>query len=269
MSHTQLQHANCWNDTEIRNYPDLVDRLNKCLKIKTIPIGLKRFKTVEEMKAVPKIRVPDPANKLNMDQIIGQSRWNGFTLGITAENLVGPQCSAVVGLTPRDESFLDGKNFAGYWYETQADSAAHQDAMSCASYGDHAALAVSPLVSGRLGNPDICLIFATPGQMILLINGLQWSGYKKLSFSCVGESACADSWGNALKTGEPSVSIPCYAERKFGGVQDDELLIAMPPSFLSKAVIGLEALNKNGLRYPIPSAGIEVSPISIFAKAYG
>jgi uncharacterized protein (DUF169 family) len=56
---------------------------------------------------------------------------------------------------------------------------------------------------------------------------------------CVGESACADSWGRALKTGEPSVSIPCYAERKFGGVQDDELLIALPPSFLPKAIEGL------------------------------
>jgi len=260
---------NCWGDNEIRDYGGLVDALVRYLKIKTIPIGMKRYKTVAEMKAIEKIRIPDPAQKLNMDQIVGQSRWNGFTLGVTAENLTGPQCSAVVGLTPRDADFLSGNNFAGYWYESKADSAEHQREMSCASYGEYKAIAVSPLASNRLGNPDICLIYATPGQMILMINGLQWSGYKKLSFGCVGESACADSWGNALKTGEPSVSIPCYAERKFGGVQDDELLIAMPPSYLSKIVNGLAALNKNGLRYPIPNAGIDVSPIAVFAKAYG
>ena len=37
------------------------------------------------------------------------------------------------------------------------------------------------------------------------------------------ESACADSWGHALKTREVSLSIPCYAERRYGGVADDEI----------------------------------------------
>ena len=78
---------------------------------------------------------------------------------------------------------------------------------------------MSPLTSGRLGNPDICLFYAIPGQMITFINGLQYRHYKKHSFSCMEERACADSCGSALKSGEPSVSIPCYAERKFGGVR--------------------------------------------------
>jgi len=125
------------------------------------------------------------------------------------------------------------------------------------------------MTSERLGNPDICLIYATPGQMITFINGLQWSGYKKLEFSVVGESACADSWGKALKTGEPSLSIPCYAERKFGGVLDEELLIALPPSFLPKALDGLRALSANGLRYPIPNHGLDKSPLASMNKSYG
>jgi len=92
--------------------------------------------------------------------------------------------------------------------------------------------------------------------MILLINGLQWTGYKKLDWGCVGESACADSWGRALATGEPSLSIPCFAERRYGGVMEDELLMAIPPSFLPKIIIGLDALSKNGLRYPIAQYGV-------------
>ena len=47
--------------------------------------------------------------------------------------------------------------------------------------------------------------------MITFVNGLQYRNYRKYTFTCVGESACADSWGNALKSGEPSLSIPCYA----------------------------------------------------------
>jgi hypothetical protein len=60
-------------------------------------------------------------------------------------------------------------------------------------------MAVSPLTSGRLDPPDICLVYATPGQMIILINGLQYTGYKKFEWGVVGETACADSWGRALR----------------------------------------------------------------------
>ena len=39
-------------------------------------------------------------------------------------------------------------------------------------------------------------------------------------------------------------------------MQDDELLIALPPSYLPGVVAGLEALSGNGLRYPIPQYGV-------------
>ncbi len=128
--------------------------------------------------------------------------------------------------------------------------------MEVLDYGEYEAMAVSPLASNRLRPPDICLIYATPAQMILFINGLQWTGFEKLNWGCVGESSCSDSWGRALKTREPSLSIPCFAERRYGGVQDDELLMAIPPDYLPKVIAGLKALSKNGLRYPIPPYGV-------------
>ncbi|HAM48387.1 MAG TPA: hypothetical protein DCO73_11685 [Alphaproteobacteria bacterium] len=264
-----MTQENCWGDANTYDYGALVDGMNRYLRLKATPIGMKRFKTVAEMEAIPRIRRPDPREKLATDQVVGQCRWIGWTIGITMDNLMGEQCGAVIGLHPRDEEWASGKRMNGVWYGTLEDSAAHQAAMSCASYGDYTALAVSPLVSGRLDNPDICLIYATPGQMITIINGLQYRNYEKYTFTCVGESACADSWGRALATGEPSVSIPCYAERKFGGVQDDELLIALPPSYLPKMVEGLAALSRNGLRYPIPNHGIQKSPLDSIQTSYG
>lgn len=261
--------ANCFDDDTEYDFDALVDGLNKYLRLKATPIGMKRFKTVAEMEEVPRIRRPDPAEKLAMDQIVGQSRWIGYTLGITMENLMGAQCGAVIGLHPRDKEWRSGKRMNGVWYGTLKDSAAHQRAMTCAKYGEYEAIVTSPLGSGRIDNPDICLFYMTPGQMITFINGLQHRGYKKYEFSCVGESACADSWGKALSTGEPSVSIPCYAERKFGGVQDDEMLVALPPSFLPGVVKGLEELSNVGLRYPIPNHGLQKSPLDSIATSYG
>ena len=141
--------------------------------------------------------------------------------------------------------------------------------MDVVPIGTYQAMAVSPLSTGRLDPLDICLVYATPGQMILLINGLQWSGYNKLEWGCVGESACADSWGRALHTGEPSLSIPCYAERRYGGVPDDELLMALGPGHLVQATDGMEALSRNGLRYPIPPYGIQSDARAGLGVSYG
>jgi COG2043 family uncharacterized protein len=113
-----------------------------------------------------------------------------------------------------------------------------------------------------------CALLRNAGRDDLLINGLQWSGYKRFDWSVVGESACADSWGRALKTRSPSLSIPCFAERRYGGVLDDEMLMALPPDYLAKAIAGMEALAKNGLRYPFPQYGIQQDVRAGMARSY-
>ena len=235
-------------------WTDLVDDLNRLLRLRTTPIGMKLFERRADMEAIPKIRRPSAIH--TTDQIVGQAARNGWTVGITAEDLVGAQCSTVIGLHPRSDEWLSGKNMAGCG-STIARSRARISTpwTSCRSAATRRWRS-APLAAGRLNPPDICLIYATPAQMILFINGLQWTGYKKLNWGCVGESACADSWGRALATGEPSLSIPCFAERRYGGVMEDELLMALPPAFLPKVVAGLDALSRNGLRYPIAPYGV-------------
>ncbi|MBI2204548.1 MAG: DUF169 domain-containing protein [Candidatus Rokubacteria bacterium] len=252
--------------TETYDWNAIVDGLGRYLHLRSIPIGMKLFATVEEMEAIPKIR--RPRAKHTTDQIVGQARLLGWTIGITMDDLVGAQCGAVIGLAPQDDEWRSGQRMAGVWFETPEDAARHQAAMDVVPYGRYRAMAVSPLTAGRLDPPDICLIYGTPGQMIFLINGLQWSGYRKLSFTSVGESACADSWGKALKTGEPALTIPCYAERRYGGVADDELLMAIPPRYLPKALDGLAALSKNGFRYPTPPFGIQGDAQAGLAVSY-
>lgn len=233
----------------------LVADLNTLLRLKTTVIGMKMFADVAEMEAIPKIRRPTAVH--TTDQIVSMASRLGWTVGITASDLVGAQCRAVIGLAPQDDKWLAGESYVGVWHGTAEDARKRQEALDVVPAGQYQALVVSPLSSGRLNPPDICLVYATPGQMIILINGLQYTGYKKFEWGVVGETACADSWGRALKTGEPSLSLPCYAERRYGGVPDEEMLMALSPADLAKAVVGMKALAKNGLRYPIPPYGIQ------------
>jgi uncharacterized protein (DUF169 family) len=233
----------------------LAAELTRLLKLRSHPFALKLFASAAEMEAIPKIRRPKAVH--TTDQIVAQAARLGWTVGITGADLVGAQCRAVVGLGPQDEDWRSGRSMAGVWYASLEDAGRHQAAMHVVAHGRYEALAVSPLASGRLEAPDIALFYATPGAMMYFINGLQWSGYKRFDWSVVGESACADSWGRALVTREPSLSIPCFAERRYGGVLDDEMLMALPPEQLEKAIVGMEALAKNGFRYPFPQYGIQ------------
>jgi len=233
----------------------LVADLNALLRLKTTLTGMKLFERVEDMEAIPRIRRPQAVH--TTDQVVSMAARLGWTVGITADDLVATQCRAIIGLAPQDEAFRSGREFVGIWHATPEDARARQEALTVVPHGRYRAMAVSPLESGRLDPPDICLLYATPGQMILFINGLQWRGYRKFDWSVVGETACADSWGRALSTGEPSLSLPCYAERRYGGVPDEEMLMALPPRYLPVAIDGLKALSKTGIRYPIAPYGIQ------------
>jgi uncharacterized protein (DUF169 family) len=221
--------------------------LERLLKLRSFVFGMKLYEERAEMEAIPRIRRPTAVHTL--DQLVGQAARLGWTLGVTADDLVGA-------------------HMVGVWYSSDEDAGAHQAAMECVPDGRFAALALAPLASGRLDPPDIALFYATPGAMIYFINGLQWAGYKRFEWSVVGESACADSWGRALKLRTPSLSIPCFAERRYGGVLDDEMLMALPPDYLPKAIAGMEALAKNGLRYPFPQYGIQQDVRAGMAVSY-
>src|SRR5882762_7023222 len=70
----------------------IVDGLNRYLRLRSIPIGMKLFETVEEMEAIPKIRRPRARH--TTDQVVAQARQLGWTVGITMADLIGAQCGA-------------------------------------------------------------------------------------------------------------------------------------------------------------------------------
>ena len=244
--------------------------LTELLRLRTLPIGMRLFEDPVALDEIPGLRRPKKGAQFSTCQLVTQARVAGFTLGIVHDNLRPfSNCGGIVGLNAPGEDFLSGKRMTGVWFENREAAAAHQREMPRVPSGRYNALVVSPLRSARLDPPDIVLFYGTPGQMILFINGLQWKTYKRYDFSITGESACADSWGHALKTRETSLSIPCYAERRYGGVADDEMLMALPPAELARAVEGLKGLAKAGLRYPIPPYGAFADPAEGMAKSYG
>src|SRR5258706_4239030 len=101
------------SESQSYDWKAIIDDLNALLRLRTTPIGMKMFRTVEEMEAIPKIRRPKSIH--TTDQIVAQAARLGWTVGITMQDLVGAQCGAVIGLHPPDEEWLSGKAMPGGW----------------------------------------------------------------------------------------------------------------------------------------------------------
>ncbi len=242
--------------------------LIETLRIRTLPIGLKLFEDEAEMMAVPGVRTPTAHFHINMCPLVGQLGPPRVTPGLKHQNTrMHSNCGGIVGLNKPADAYLTGEQMDGVWFQNREAAKAHQAEMTRVE-PKYAGLCAAPLRSGRLDPPDIVLFYATPAQTILFVNGLQWKRYKRYDMTITGESACSDSWGRALATRQTSISIPCYAERRYGGVADDEMLLAMPPDEFMRGLEGLAGIGKVGLRYPIPPYGTQMDPALGMGKSY-
>lgn len=255
-------------DVSAGNLRELARELIESLRIRTIPVGMKLFEDVEDMRRIKGLRAPTEGFQFTMCQMVGQARTAGFTLGIVHENTrMHSNCGGIVGLNAPGEDYLSGQQMDGVWFGNREAARAHQAEMVRVE-PKYQGLCVSPLRTGRLDPPDIVVFFANPAQTILFVNGLQYERYKRYDMTITGESACSDSWGRALASGETSISIPCFAERRYGGVADDEMLLALPPDEFVRGIEGLRQLGKVGLRYPIVPYGSQMDPAHGMAVSY-
>ena len=165
-------------DTATPDLAALAQQLEHTLKLRVPPIGIQLLETAEELQAIARLRRPKAVH--TMDQIVGQATRLGWTVGITAEDLVADQCRFVVGLGEDDPAWHTGAHMSGVWYATVEDATRHQAAMHRVPQG------------------------------------------------------------------------------RYGGVLDDEMLMALTAADIAKALDGMQALARNGLRYPFPQYGIQM-----------
>ena len=93
---------------------DVGTKLESLLRLRSMPFGMKLFERRADMEAIPRIRRPTAIHAL--DQVVAQAARLGWTVGVTAEDLVGAQCRAVVGLgQAKDDAWRSGQHMAGVW----------------------------------------------------------------------------------------------------------------------------------------------------------
>jgi dephospho-CoA kinase len=248
-----------------RDWGKLVRRMELLMRLKSFPVAFKLLDKKEALAEVPFLRRMN--HKVTLCQLITIVRTYDWTVGADLDDFISPMCPSIIGLTALPEVVRDGTFRSIVWTKTREDSRKFENSIPRLPAGKYQAAALAPLVYNPF-DPDIVLIYGNPAQMILLINALQFEDYEVMEFYCVGESSCSDVIARCYLRGKPSLSIPCYGERRYGHAQDDELVMALPAGMMEKALRGLEALYKRGIRYPISHAGAELDVTYAFPMSY-
>lgn len=248
------------------DWSKLTRRLETLLRLKSFPIAFKLLEEKKALSAIPFIR--RLGHRSTLCQLLNTVRSFDWTVGADADDLMNPMCTSIIGLTDLPEFFTNGTFRSIIWSKTKKDGRKFENSIPRIPTGRFEAVVMAPLAYNPF-DPDMALIYANPAQMILLINALQFEDYEVMEFFCVGESSCADAIVRCYQSGKPSLTIPCYGERRYGHTQDDELVMALPANYLEKAVAGLEALYRRGIRYPISYAGVQMDLAEAFPGSYG
>jgi dephospho-CoA kinase len=249
-----------------RDWEKPVRRLELLTRLKSFPVAFKLFEDKEALSEIPFLRRLE--HKSTLCQLVNLVRNFDWTVGADLDDFMSAMCPSIIGLTDIPDYMKDGTFRSIVWTKSREDGRKYENSIPRLPVGRYQAVAMAPLVYNPF-DPDIVLIYANPAQMMLLINSLQYEEYEVMQFHCVGESSCSDAIARCYLTGKPSLTIPCYGERRYGHAQDDELVIALPAEVMDKLQRGLEAMYKRGIRYPISYAGAETDVTRAFPAAYG
>jgi uncharacterized protein (DUF169 family) len=251
-------------EAKMIDWSGLTQEMERLLRLKTNPVAYKRLEKLEELDKIPDVMRLN--RRASFCQAPALARMGGMTVGLTRNDL-GERCARICGLaaTTEREVSWEANAFATTWFATAEEARKQMAAYPLVPPGE--ALVLAPLASGKF-DPDVILIYGNPAQMMLLMNGLQFKDYERFQFFFIGEGSCADGLAQCYTSGKPALAIPCMGERAFGAVTEDELVLALPPGMMAKAVEGLQALRERRIGYPIMYLGPLCDPSVVLTHIY-
>lgn len=255
------------------NWKELTQDLTELLQLDSRIVAVKRMEDKKGLLDISDIQKPNGG--FTYCQLPYLVRKQGKTIGITRDDAaplaekmqLKYRCTRIQGLALADEKQIDmeANGFNGFWYDDYENAKEAVQAYHKPSAIE--ALVMSPLDEEKF-EPEYLLIYASAGQMTLLMNGLQYFNFEPIQGGFSGEGSCADALPRCVATGKPSLCMPCLGERRFGLMEDSEVILAMPADLFKTTVEGVKQLKKNGLEYPMTHLEPDMDVTPVFEALY-
>jgi len=247
------------------DWKELAQEMERMLRLRTFPVAYKKLENAKDLVNIPKVR---HLNRFfTFCQLPALVRTRGWTVGATMDDNIFARCTRIHGLAMATEESMaeESAMLSTTWLATPEQAMKQQLVYPRIPKGE--AIVLAPLASGKF-DPDVVLIYGNPAQLMMVMCGLQKMDFERFQFFFIGEGACPDSLAQCYVSGKPALAIPCFGERRFGEVLDEEMVLALPPGIVGKAIEGMRKLSAVGLRFPIPFYGAECDPSPFLATVY-
>jgi uncharacterized protein (DUF169 family) len=243
----------------------LSSALQQKLRLKTSPIAYRKLERVDDLNKIQ--GVFRPTWTFTYCQVPFMVRVLGLTVGITREDQMLDRCMRLHGLKDADPESMqrEAAMLSTTWMPSPEEAMNQQHDYPRIPAGE--AIVAAPLADEKF-EPEVVSIYGNPAQLMMMLCGLQKERYERFNFAFIGEGACADSLAQCYVSGKPAVALPCYGERAFGQVADDEIVLALPPAEIERSLSGLEKLAAVGLKYPVAHIGGVSDVAPVLAQIY-
>jgi len=223
------------------------------LRMKTFPVGVKFLKDKRELPTKARRPALFLKKKITICQAMTMARNYGWQMAITSEDLICVLASLAFGFTTATNA---RKEMADSFFESNYKSSMEKtvsevDQMCFLDTDEYQALLISPLYKIPI-DPDTIVLYGNPAQVSRVLQAATFDTEEKIHGLFGGKVECPEYLIRPLKTGDPRIIVPGPGDRIFSMTADDEMIFAMPISFLDRFILGLkESGKKAGSRYPI------------------
>lgn len=235
------------------NYQEAARELKGALRLRTEPLGAA---FLSKAAALPeKTRRPSQAlgKRVTICQGVTMARVYGWSVGLTAEDLICVPGMLAFGLAPEPDPGQELVSLlcdVGFHADTKT---ARQEVETLTRLGPKVieALYLAPL-ERVARDPDVVAVYGNPAQLMRLVQGAVFGLGERVQGDFGGKIECSSYLIGPWKTGRVRVVMPGIGDRIFSMTQDDELVVSFPVRLLEDILKGLaEAGKKIGARYPI------------------
>ena len=228
-------------------YSELGAKVERLLKLRTAPIGIKLFERAED---IPQdFHVMD--SHCSVCQVIGMARYHEKAVAATREwAFACAGGAAVLGFCDIPGDIADGSRNVGVWGETkEAVQKIFQNRMII-ERGRFEAFGVGPL-SKMSVDPDIVQIWGTPAQILALVYANIWDGGDNLELNTNGHGAsCYEALVVPYLTDETRLAIADLGDRRYAYAADEEMIAGIPAKAFERLAQNLRKSYSGCYKYP-------------------
>lgn len=235
-------------------WTNFTDRLIHLLRIKTSPVAVKIFRKGEDIPT----NIRHPTEPLTFCQFTYISRVHKEPLLGTFSDIICAYAQSFLGFADFPEDLYEGKRSAGRRTETAEAYKRILSDMPKIESGTTEAVLTAPLERTPVA-PDVILLYVTPGQITPLLHAATWKTGERVTVRTAAEAGtCGEGVASAYIMKRPIVAFPCSGTRRYGQVEDEELIFALPGFMMDEFMDWLEKVCERS-PYPVKRQ-IEFTP---------